>query len=397
MNENRQIRRDRRALAGLACACALLPLLAGCHDDDEGNASVRGLTFPEATGGAVAVGFARDVEFDRFESVLFATTFTESGVRSNGRFRVHLAERSGALALFLQDATFVEPFAGAPVTLAGEQSLTAMVRVGEAEDVAGVAITPLSEIASVMAVGLGEATGAGTEGVLGGVSRSLSFYFGEDIPRQPFAPGEQLWDTPGPLFGAALTPRVTVGLVVAGLSAIANDLGASVVPLATLIGADGADGVADNVIHFPFSVEPQAVTAFAGVPDYPDDPLGTDLADAIERFLASPRNTAGIDAALAAPLLARLRAGQGRILGGVPLISTVTDAGGGNVAITGSNFVSESKVFFGGIPARSVTFGNFNQITAALPSGFSGGRVFVTVVNPTGLRHSREADLPAAP
>jgi hypothetical protein len=61
-----------------------------------------------------------------------------------------------------------------------------------------------------------------------------------------------------------------------------------------------------------------------------------------------------------------------------------TTAGGTNVTVTGTGFVSGATVIFGGVTATNITWVSSTSITATTPAHVAGG-VDVVVVNPVGL------------
>lgn len=69
-----------------------------------------------------------------------------------------------------------------------------------------------------------------------------------------------------------------------------------------------------------------------------------------------------------------------------PKITSILPSGkgaGGQITITGSNFLTATAVKFAAVDAAAFTIVNDSTIVASLPAG-SGGSVNVTVINPTG-------------
>ena len=81
-----------------------------------------------------------------------------------------------------------------------------------------------------------------------------------------------------------------------------------------------------------------------------------------------------------------------------PVVNTVSPnsglpGGGTMVTITGNYFLGTTQVFFGGIPATSVTVNSDMQITATSPAGTAGASVHVTVLNEGLLSDTSQSDL----
>ncbi|MCL4234725.1 MAG: IPT/TIG domain-containing protein [Deltaproteobacteria bacterium] len=73
-----------------------------------------------------------------------------------------------------------------------------------------------------------------------------------------------------------------------------------------------------------------------------------------------------------------------------PIVTAVTpgeldDAAGGDIAITGENFVDGAAVFVGDTEIASVTFTDSENLTATVPAGIGEGTYAVRVVNPDTL------------
>lgn len=73
-----------------------------------------------------------------------------------------------------------------------------------------------------------------------------------------------------------------------------------------------------------------------------------------------------------------------------PIVTSVTpaeldDATGGDIAVTGENFVDGAAVFVGDTEVSSVTFTDAENLTATVPAGIGEGTYAVRVVNPDTL------------
>ncbi len=378
------------------CAALVVSLAApGCNNAGTQNGSVSGASFPPLAGATIQ---ALDVT-DRDYVTTPGLVLVEGASDAAGAFvRLPLGKFSGAMVVRSVGGSYLEPATASQVTLSSainggvpEAEYDALVPQTPRVDYKDLVISPLSDLAAALALGTAIHTGASRVDAARAANRAVSLYFTDDPGFVPFTRGAVLWDPAAPLAvtPSAITNDIKLGLIVAGLSVRANLRGIDLQSYAAELFRDALDGTLDGILHPPASA---SVTFTAAIASYPSDPLGATLAADIEAFLNGPTNESGLTPADVQPLLSQIRAGESVLSPDVPRIEAVLGPqapGDRAVQIRGARFVQGARVQLDGQPVDFVDVLGFDRIRFELPPGFvSGAEVFVTVVNPDGLRSS---------
>lgn len=389
---------DLKRVAPLAAVLLAAGLLVVGCPNKKGETQLEGDTFPAVSGAVVSVLDLSEITNadGPFPELLSGQT---DAVGAFGRF--FLGNGADEIGLEIQGGTFNGFTLGGAVVVTStiDVELRAIFPAGRGRKIEGITVTYLSHIATSMATGLRLYAGVDERAAINECNAAVSQYFdagvGLDIP---FTTGVRLWDTHGASV-TGLTPASVVGLVSAGFLVRQAALGIpSIDTYLELVAADAADGVADGLVHTPFVGQVQRVTDLTGAPAaYPANALGDDLASDIETFLSSAANRSRLSSVSARLLLERLRASDGVVLSGVPLIDGITSPtvpGDREVTVTGESFQAGAQVYFGPTPATtSVVLSSTSLVAEAPASVQSGDQLFLTVINPSGKRHSQSATI----